>query len=337
MNDITSKQTILIVDDTPANLSFLSGLLPAAYRVKVATNGMKALELAGGDPPDLILLDIMMPGMSGYDVLEKLRGDARLRHIPVVMISAVDEIDSVIRCIELGAEDYLVKPFNPTLLRARINASLEKKRLRDEVQAQASQLAEWNRRLEQRVQEQLSQLDHLGKLKAFFSPRLAEFIINGGGEDLLKTHRREVVVAFLDIRGFTAFTDRSEPEEVMAVLGDYHRLMGHLITAHEGTLEHFAGDGIMIFFNDPIPLENPTANAMRMALQMQEQFAPQLQVLHLTTAADATSRLARGDVHCVVLDLSLPDARGLDDARSSAAQTHRPQYRRGPRGTARGR
>ena len=275
MNDVSATaQTILVVDDTPANLALLSGLLGEGYRVKVATNGAKALELTIAHPPDLILLDIMMPGMSGYEVLERIRADARLRHIPVIMISAVDEIESVIRCVELGAEDYLVKPFNPTLLRARVGASLEKKRLRDEVQSQSVQLAEWNKKLEQRVQEQLSQLDRLGKLKSFFSPQLAESIINGGGEDLLKTHRREVVVAFLDMRGFTAFTDRSEPEEVMNVLADYHRVMGQLIVAHEGTLERFAGDGMMIFFNDPIKLDNPTVNAVRMALAMQEHFVP---------------------------------------------------------------
>ena len=260
-------QTILAVDDTPTNLSLIAGLLRERYRVKIATNGTKALELALASPPDLILLDVMMPGLDGYEVLERIRADARLRHIPVVMISAVDQIESVIRCIELGAEDYLLKPFNPTLLHARVSASLEKKALRDEVY-------EWNQKLEQRVQEQLAQLDRLGRLKSFFPPQLAELIINGGGEDLLKTHRREVVVAFVDMRGFTALTDRSEPEEVMSVLADYHRAMGQLILAHEGTLEHFAGDGMMIFFNDPIPLANPAENAASMALAMQEHFAP---------------------------------------------------------------
>jgi sigma-B regulation protein RsbU (phosphoserine phosphatase) len=125
--------TILAVDDTPTNISLLAGLLGEQYKVKAATNGAKALELAAANPPDLILLDIMMPGLSGYDVLERLRGDPRLRHIPVIMISAVDEIESVIRCIELGAEDYLPKPFNPTLLRTRVGASLEKKKLRDDI------------------------------------------------------------------------------------------------------------------------------------------------------------------------------------------------------------
>ena len=232
------------------------------------------MELARANPPDLILLDVMMPELNGYDVLERLRADPRLRDIPVVMISAVDEIESVIRCIKLGAEDYLPKPFNPTLLHARVSASLEKKILRDEVRSQAVQLANWNKKLEQRVQEQLAQLDHLGRLKRFFSPKLAEVIVNGGGEGLLQPHRREVVVAFLDLRGFSAFTERFEPEEVISVLGDYHRAMGKLILAHEGTIEHFAGDGIMIFFNDPIALENPIANAVRMALAMQREFVP---------------------------------------------------------------
>jgi len=273
-DSVQTAQTILAVDDTPANLSLLAELLRHTYRIKVATNGAKALELAASNPPDLILLDVMMPGLNGYEVLERLRGDPRLRQIPVIMISAVDEIDSVIRCIKLGAEDYLPKPFNPTLLHARVSASLEKKALRDEVEAQARKLAEWNKNLEQRVQEQVTQLDRLGRLKSFFSPQLAELIVNGGGENLLKTHRREVVVTFLDMRGFTAFTDRCEPEEVMSVLTDYHRTMGQLIIDHEGTLEHFAGDGLMIFFNDPIPLAHPAENAVRMAIAMQDQFVP---------------------------------------------------------------
>jgi len=133
---------------------------------------------------------------------------------------------------------------------------------------------EWGKKLEERVQEQVAQLDRLGRLKGFFSPQLAESILSGGGEDLLKTHRREVVVVFLDLRGFTAFTDSFEPEEVMTVLGEYHHVMGQLVVAHEGTIERFAGDGLMIFFNDPVKLDNPAANAVQMALTMQEQFVP---------------------------------------------------------------
>lgn len=264
---------ILAVDDTPNNLSLLAELLKDRYRVRVATNGAKAIELAIAHPPDLFLLDIMMPGLNGYEVLERIRADARLRHIPVIMISAVGEIESVVRCIELGAEDYLPKPFNPTLLKARVGASLERKRLHDAIQAQAEQLAEWNRKLERRVQEQVAELERLARLKRFFTPSLAAAILDRGGEELLKMHRREVVVAFLDLRGFTEFTERCEPEEVVRVLAAYHEAMGELIIAHEGTLERFAGDGMMIFFNDPFVLDNPARNAILMALAMQERFS----------------------------------------------------------------
>ncbi len=267
---------LLVVDDDEGNRYTLERRLKREgyTNLTMANDGREALELLRARKFDLVLLDIMMPEMNGYQVLEQLKASLDLRDLPVIMISAVGEMASVVRCIELGAEDYLPKPFDATLLRARVAASLEKKALRDEVRTQAAQLAEWNRKLEGRVQEQVSQLDRLGRLKSFFSPQLAETIVNGGGEDLLKTHRREVVVAFLDMRGFTAFTDRSEPEEVMSVLSEYHGAMGRLIMLHEGTLEHFAGDGIMIVFNDPIPLPSPIENAVKMSLTMQEHFVP---------------------------------------------------------------
>jgi adenylate cyclase len=264
-----AEAALLVVDDNEDNRYTLTRRLKREgyTNLTTANDGREALLLLRSKPFDLMLLDIMMPEMNGYEVLEHLKADPELRHLPVIMISAIGEVESVVRCIELGAEDYLPKPFDATLLRARVGASLEKKRLRDEVR-------DWNRKLEERVQEQLAQLGRLGRLKGFFSPQLAESIIDGGGEDLLKTHRREVVVVFLDLRGFTAFTDTSEPEDVMAVLGEYHRAMGQLILAHEGTLEHFAGDGILIFFNDPIELEKPAEKAISMALEMQQQFAP---------------------------------------------------------------
>jgi adenylate cyclase len=214
------------------------------------------------------LLDIMMPELNGYEVLAAMKSDARLRHIPVIMISAVDEIDSVTRCIEQGAEDYLSKPFNPVLLRARVGACLEKKRLRDQEVQHVEELAELNRTLEQRVRDQVAQLDNLGRLKRFFSPQLAEMIVAGGADDPLKTHRREVTVVFLDLLGFTAFAETSEPEEIMGVLGEFHAAMGKLILEHEGTLERFTGDGLMIFFNDPVVIPNPVERAIRMAVAM---------------------------------------------------------------------
>jgi class 3 adenylate cyclase len=264
--------SVIVVDDNEVNRDILCSLLEAdGHKTAVAENGRLAVELIKAKPFDLVLLDVMMPEMNGYQVLEYLKSDSRLRDIPVIVLSALDEIGSAVRCIELGAEDYLPKPFEPTLLRARIGACLEKKRLRDREARLRNELEEWNKLLERRVEEQVTQLERLSRLKRFFSPQLAELIVAGGAEDPLKTHRREVTVVFLDLRGFTAFAETAEPEEVMGVLREYHAEMGQLILEHEGTLERFTGDGMMIFFNDPVPVANPAERAIRMALAMREQ------------------------------------------------------------------
>jgi adenylate cyclase len=259
---------LLVVDDNEDNLYTLTQRLrrEGYTNLTSAHDGRQALELLRARPFDLVLLDVMMPELNGYQVLEALKADDRLRHVPVIMISALDELESVIRCVELGAADYLSKPFNPTLLRARIGACLERKHLHD-------QLAEWARTLEERVREKVAEVERLGRLKRFFSPQLAELIVAGGADDPLKTHRREVTVVFLDLRGFTAFAETSEPEEVMRVLREYHAGMGQIIVEHEGTLERFTGDGMMIFFNDPVPLDRPAERALRMAVAMRERVA----------------------------------------------------------------
>jgi adenylate cyclase len=265
--------SVLVVDDNEMNRDMLCSLLEAdGHKTSVAEDGRIGLELIKTKPYDLVLLDVMMPEMDGYQVLQHLKSDSILRDIPVIVLSALDEIGSVVRCIELGAEDYLPKPFDPVLLRARICACLEKKRLRDGEVRLRNEVEEWNKRLEQRVQEQVAQLERLGRLKRFFSPQLAELILSGDAEDPLKTHRREITVVFLDLRGFTSFAEIAEPEEVMGVLREYHGAIGKLILEHEGTLEHFAGDGMMIFFNDPVPLPNPARQAIRMALAMRERL-----------------------------------------------------------------
>lgn len=266
---------ILVVDDTPLNVKMLADLLTfKGYQAITAASGAEALAKIEAEQPDLVLLDVMMPGMNGYEVCQKIRANPATGLLPVVMVTALDPGQERVKGIEAGADDFLAKPINQPELLARVRSLLRVKELWDTVQEQAGQLAELNKTLEARVQEQVAQLDRLGRLKNFFSPQVAESIVSGGGEDLLKTHRREVVVAFLDMRGFTAFTDSSEPEEVMSVLAEYHRAMGPLIQANEGTLERFAGDGMMVFFNDPIKLENPTLNTVKMALAMQGQFAP---------------------------------------------------------------
>jgi len=268
------RPTILVVDDNEGNRDMLARRLARqGYAVRTAAGGVAALDALAKESVDLVLLDVMMPDLDGYRVLERMKADATLRHIPVLMISALDELDSVVRCIKLGAEDYLSKPFEPVLLQARIGACLEKKRLHDQEKRHLAALDEWNRTLEGRVAEQVGLLERLGRLKRFFSPQLAELIVTGGAEDPLKTHRREVIVLFLDLRGFTTFAETAEPEEIMAVLREYHAEMGRLILEHEATLERFTGDGMMIFFNDPVEVPNPAERAVRMAVAMRDRVA----------------------------------------------------------------
>ncbi len=265
---------ILVVDDIEKNARLLADVLTArGFTTRTALSGETALVMIGQQPPDLILLDVMMPGLSGYDVCRTLRADVHHAMLPIVLVTALDPATERAKGLEAGADDFLSKPVNQAELLARVRSLLRIKHLYDEVQRQKAELADWNRTLEQRVAEGVAQLERMGRLKRFFSPALAEAIVDGGADDPLKSHRREIAVVFLDLRGFTAFTETSDPEEVMGVLREFHQAMGELIVAHEGTLERFTGDGIMVFFNDPVQVSDPAARAVRMALQMQQHTA----------------------------------------------------------------
>jgi adenylate cyclase len=262
---------ILIVDDMPANVKLLEDLLGFhGYEVEAATSGEEALEAIRGRPPDLVLLDILMPGISGYDVCRAVRADPRLAMLPVVMVTALENREERVKGLEAGADDFLSKPINPPELVARVKSLLRIRRLYETVQRQADQLAAWNRTLEARVAEQVAHVEKLLRLKRFFSPQLAELILAGGADDPLESHRRDITVVFLDLRGFTAFAESAEPEEVMAALSEFHRAMGRRILEYQGTLERFTGDGLMVFFNDPLPLHQPAKRAVEMAFVMQE-------------------------------------------------------------------
>jgi class 3 adenylate cyclase/CheY-like chemotaxis protein len=272
---------LLVVDDDEANRDMLSRRLERlGYQVAVTPDGRAALDRLAEEPFDLILLDIVMPELDGYQVLLRLKADDVLRHIPVIVLSASDELDSAVRCIQLGAEDYLAKPIDAVLLRARIGACIEKKLLHDREQAHlariegmASELAQWNRTLEQRVAEQTAQLGRVERLKRFLPDRLADAIVTSGDESLLDSHRRQIAVVFCDLRGFTPFSEVAEPEEVMDVLAEYHSALGDLISHYEGTVEHFAGDGLMVVFNDPFACSDPEVRAVRMAVEMRARMA----------------------------------------------------------------
>ena len=271
---VSRQAKILIVDDTPKNLKLFIDLLEyQGYAIVTATSGAEALAQVEKERPDLVLLDVVMPGMTGYEVCRKIREDPETSVLPVVMVTALDPNQERVHGLEAGADDFLTKPINHAELLARVRPLLRIKELYDTIRSQAAQLAEWNQTLEKRVGEQVAQLERLGRLKRFLSPQLAELIVREGTEDALKIHRRDVTVVFIDLRDFSAFAETAEPEEVMTVLGEYQREMGWLIQEHEGTLERFAGDGMMIFFNDPFEVSNPEERAVRMALAMRDRVA----------------------------------------------------------------
>ncbi len=250
---------VLVVDDTRLNRKILARALETqGHEVVEADNGRVALDLleaVGASGIDVILLDLEMPEMDGYETLRRIKASDAIGHLPVIVISAVDELDSVVRCIEMGAADYLPKPFNTAVLRARLSTSLAAKRLRD---------------LER---DYLRTIDRQrSELARFLSPQVAELVSSPDGEALLGGHRRIITAVFSDLRGFTAFAETAEPEELLDMLRDYHAEMGALVVQFGGTLEHFAGDGILVFFNDPVAQPDHEDRAVRMAVAMRERF-----------------------------------------------------------------
>ena len=247
----TASETgkILAVDDTPENLRLLEALLtPRGYQLVTASSGAQALALLGSERPDLLLVDIVMPEMNGYEVTKRVRADPDWRHLPIIMITATGGAD-LVHSLEAGADDFVSKPFDQHELLARVKSLLRVKSYYDTVQRQREELSR------------------------FFSPQIAELITSDEGKRMLDGHRRSVTVVFCDFRGFTQFSETAEPEEVLSVLRAYHRTMGELIAEHGGTLEHFEGDGMMIFFNDPVEMPEHEVRAVRMAVAMRDRFA----------------------------------------------------------------
>jgi len=269
MNDTSAlKARVLVVDDQPPNVRLLEAILaPRGYDVLTASSGEEALAALDADDVDLVLLDIVMPGMDGYEVCREIRERPGTAYLPVVMVTASGD-EQKVKALEAGADDFLTKPVNTNELLARVASLARVKRYQDTIRRQSDELAAWNHELEDRVAEQVSEIERMGRLRRFLAPQLAELIVDSGDESFLESHRREIVVVFCDLRGFTTFAEASEPEEVMGVLEEFHAALGDLIFRFEGTLERFAGDGLMVFFNDPVRCDDGPARAIRMSVAM---------------------------------------------------------------------
>jgi adenylate cyclase len=271
---MTPASRILVVDDTPANVRLLEAVLrPRGYDILTAGSGLEALEVMASESPDLVLLDVVMPGMDGYEVCRRLRATAAGALLPVVMVTA-SENEEKVRALEAGADDFIAKPFDHAELLARVRSLLRVKEYHDVIESQAAELSEWNRTLESRVDEQVAELERLARLRRYLSPQIAELVLAAPDEALLKSHRCEVAVLFCDLRGFTAFSEEVEPEDVMAALADFHEAVGPLINSFAATVGGFSGDGLMVFFNDPIPCPDPPERAVRLAVAMREHMRP---------------------------------------------------------------
>jgi len=259
---------ILVVDDVPTNVKLLEKILQSNdYDVITASSGKEAIHKVYTANVDLVLLDVMMPDMNGWEVCKTIRSTPETEILPIVMVTALDAPEERMKGLEYGADDFLMKPVNQQELLARVRSLVRIKKLQDEIKI-------WNYELERRVKEQTLHLERLGRLKTFFAPEIVDKIMSAGAETVLVPHRREVTVMFMDLRGFTAFTEEAAPEEVTGVLGEYHAMVGPIAAEHRGTLDSFAGDGMMIIFNDPIELPDAAQHAARMALAVHGSFRP---------------------------------------------------------------
>lgn len=265
---------ILVVDDRAAGREILIKRLQLyRYELLEASDGEEALASAKKNLPDLILLDIGMPKLDGLEVCRQLKNDPKLPFTPIILITARADPQDVVKGLEAGADEYLTKPTDQAALIARVHSMLRLKTLQDQVRAQAADLAQWNRDLERRVDDQAAEVNRLNHLKGFLPPQIARLVISPGNEKLLQSHRREITAMFCDLRGFTAFAESAEPEDILAVLQEYFRCLCDLIDRFEGTLQHFAGDGVFVIFNDPLPCPDPSVRAVRMAVAMRNQIA----------------------------------------------------------------
>jgi adenylate cyclase len=268
-----SKARILVVDDVPENVRLLEAVLaPHGYDVVSATDGRAALELAQSANPDLVLLDVVMPELDGYAVCRRLREREETAMLPVIMLTSSVGPEKT-QAIEAGADDFIPKPFNHHELLTRVRSLLRIKRYHDTIKAQAAELLELNGTLEERVRTQVEELERLRRLQRFLSPQLADAMVSSGDDSVLDSHRRQVAMFFADLRGWTSFVDAVEPEELMRALGEFHATIGGLVRRFDATVGFLEGDGVQLFFNDPIEVPDAALRAVRLGCALREEMA----------------------------------------------------------------
>lgn len=287
---------VLVVDDQPHNVALLADLLRHhGYRVATARDVPEAEhELAVADI-DVVLLDIRLPGLSGVDWCRALKSDPRHADLPIVLVTALDPRTEKLGGLEAGADDFLSKPVHAEELLARVRTLVRSKRLHDQTRRQAAELATMNAELERRVADKVAEIERLARLKRFVGPQLAERLVAADAPDPLVSHRRDIVVVFFDLRGFTAFSESHEPEDVMGVLAAYHAIVGEQTLRYSGTIERYAGDGIMVIFNDPAPVDAPCEHTARFVLEVMAECRPLFDHLRRTGfALDVSAGMAYG-------------------------------------------
>jgi len=266
----TPPTQVLVVDDVAANRRLLDAVLtPRGFVVHMASTGTEALEALEAHDVDIVLLDVNMPGMTGYEVCRRIREDPRTNLLPVVMVTAAPEEERIL-ALQAGADDFLRQPLEQAELLARVRSLVRLKQYHDTLEIQKAELTQLNQTLEERVNEQLLELERLRVLRRFLSPQLAEAMFESGDLSLLEPHRREIAVLTWELRGLSTVAGASGPEEELAVLESFHEMLGRLIGEHGATVGAFTGETVLVFFGDPATDPNPTLRAVTLAAALRD-------------------------------------------------------------------
>lgn len=268
--DKAPMQRVLVVDDERDIADVMKRLLEiSGYPVTVAHSVKEALEAIERELPSVVVSDVNMPNGDGYELCREIRKRYVSQIVPIILVTGRDPMGERIKGLEAGADDFLAKPINKSELLARMQSLIRIRELHDNVQHKVDELAEHEKQLEEQLSDQQVKL---GQLKRFFSPQVAEFIVSNTPEGLLKSHRKEVTVVFIDLRGFTSFAELAEPEEVMEVLEEYYAAAGNEAIRYEATIGRLAGDGMMFFFNDPVEIEKHEERALAMSVAIRDRL-----------------------------------------------------------------